>query len=129
MWIQREINKVLDDFIEQQKERNTGTKYKKSELKKSSKFPKHMAFFLGFNTDDKNRIYVSKFKSRLDEYEGGYFDIFSKDGYYLYKAKISPYPQIIKNGCVYRMVRDEETGYIKIKRYKIKNWEQIREGL
>jgi hypothetical protein len=125
----KEINMVIDDFIERQKERSTGPKFSKSELKKASKFPKHMAFFLGFNTDDKSRIYVMKFKSRLDDYKGGYYDIFSKDGYYLYRAKISPLPHVIKNGCVYITERDEESGYLKIKRYKIKNWEQIREGL
>jgi hypothetical protein len=125
----KEINKVIDEYVERQKERSTGPKFSKSALKKACKFPKYMAFFLGFSTDDKNRVYVMKFKSRLDDYKGGYYDIFSKDGYYLYRAKISPYPHVIKNGCVYLTERDEETGYIKIKRYKIKNWEKIREGL
>jgi len=126
---QKEINKVLDDFIERQKERKIGQKYSRNELKKSSKFPKHFVFFYGFNTDDKNRIYVNRFKSRLDEYKGGDYDIFSIDGYYLYRAKISPYAHVIKKGYVYNGEIDQNAGYTKIKRYKIKNWEQIKTGI
>lgn len=126
---QKEINKVLDDYIERQKERKIGQKYSRSELKKTSKFPKNFSFFVGFQVDDKGRIYVTRFKSRLDDYKGAYYDIFSKDGFYLYRAKISPYARIVKNECVYVTEYDEDTGYRKIKRYKIKNWAQIREGV
>jgi hypothetical protein len=126
---QKEINKLLDDFAERMKKRNTGPKYSRNELKKSSKFPKNVVFFRAFIADNKGRIYVNKFKSRLDEYEGGYYDIFSKEGYYLYRTKISPYPQIIRNGLMYTADYNQETGYFKIKRYKIKNWGQLKEGL
>jgi len=35
----------------------------------------------------------------------------------------------IKNGYVYTREYDSITGYIQIKRYKIKNWEQIKERI
>jgi len=124
----KEINRRIDDFMERQKKRTRGPKFSRSELKAAANFPKHYSFFFGFQTDDKSRIYVRKMKSPLDEYKGVYCDIFSKDGYFLYRAKL-PHSGVIKNECLYRTARDEETGYIKIKRYKIINWDQIMEGI
>ena len=124
----KEINKRIDVFLEHQKKRTRGPKFTRSELKAAASFPKHYPFFFGFQTDDKSRIYVRKIKSPLDEYEGVYCDIFSENGYFLYRAKL-PHSGVVKNGCLYRAARDEETEYIKIKRYKIKNWDQIKEGI
>jgi hypothetical protein len=124
----KEINKRIDDFLEAMKKRSRGPKYTRSELKSSANFPKHYPFFFGFQTDDKSRIYVRKVKSPLDEYKGVYCDIFNESGYYLYRAKL-PHSGVIKNGCLYRAARDEETGYIDIKRYKIKNWDEIKEEI
>ncbi len=50
------------------------------------------------------------------------FDIFSQEGYYLYKTKIPFTPEVIKNGYFYDHYSSEETGEVKIKRYKVKNW-------
>jgi hypothetical protein len=53
-------------------------------------------------------------------------DIFSKDGYYLYKTTLPKHTHVIKNGYLYaREVEDDEL----VKRYKIKNWNQIKEGI
>ncbi len=97
------------------------------------RFPKYKPFYREIIKDDKDRIYVEKFKFPFDRGDSVDFDIFSKDGYYLYKAKIPArypfYPPVIKNGYDYTREIDLETGYIKIKRYKIKNWDQIRTGL
>ena len=123
----KEINKIINNVLEAMKKSSRGPKYTRSELKSAANFPKCYPFFFGFQTDDKSRIYARKIKSPLDEYKGIYYDIFNENGYYLYRAKL-PYSGVIKNGCLYRAARDEETGYIKIKRYIIKNWDQIIEG-
>lgn len=34
--------------------------------------------------------------------------------------------KVIKNGNIYTYQREKETGYIRVIRYKIKNWEQIK---
>ncbi len=34
--------------------------------------------------------------------------------------------KVIKNGNIYTSERDKETGFIRVLRYKIKNWEQIK---
>jgi len=57
------------------------------------------------------------------------FDIFSRDGYYLYKVIIPIPSDIIKNGYLYTCILNEDTGEEFAKRYKIKNWAQIKEGL
>jgi hypothetical protein len=56
-------------------------------------------------------------------------NIFSKDGYYLYKTFLPFSPDIVKNGVLYDRFTSEETGEVKIKRYKVKNWDQIKRGI
>ncbi len=57
------------------------------------------------------------------------YDLFSEKGYYIYRVKMPLPPSIIKKGCIYRIERDQDTGYTKVKRYKIINWDQIKEGI
>jgi hypothetical protein len=41
-------------------------------------------------------------------------------------TKLPPYTYVIKDGFLYAYVVDEEEGMEYVKRYKIKNWEQIK---
>lgn len=93
------------------------------------RFPKHKPFYERIIKDNKDRIYVEKFKFIFDQGDNTDFDIFNKDGYYLYKAKIPPQYPVIRSGYIYTTEYDQDTGYAKIKRYRIRNWEQIREGV
>jgi hypothetical protein len=98
----------------------------KDEIKKAYPFPPHKSFFLGgFMTDDLGDIYVPKFSTIKKEL---YYDLFNPKGYYLYKVimKGAELPTIIRSGCIYAISMDKETGYFKVKRYRIKNWEQIK---
>jgi hypothetical protein len=79
-------------------------------------------------TDDKRRIYVRRVKSVLDKSGEIEFDIFSKEGIYLYRTKLPFVPRIIKNGFFYKVETHEETGEIKIKRFRVCNWKQIKSG-
>ncbi len=128
-----EKEKVIDRRMRAQKENERMTQISRSKYASALRFPKHKPFYRTIIKDDKDRIYVEKFKFPFDLSDSADFDIFSKDGYYLYKAKIPvryPFiPPVIKNGYDYTTEIDQETGYAKIKRYKIKNWDQIREGL
>jgi len=101
----------------------------KDEIKKAYPFPPHKSFFLGgFMTDDLGDIYVPKFSTIKKEL---YYDLFNPKGYYLYKVimKEAVLPRTIKNGCIYATSMDKETGCFKIKRYRIKNWDQIKVGI
>ncbi|MCJ7580566.1 MAG: 6-bladed beta-propeller [Candidatus Aminicenantes bacterium] len=105
---------------------------------KSIKFPvpESKPYFYSIFTDSKGRIYVQCNKS--EEGIRGYgpidketkeVDIFSQDGYYLYKAVLPPNTSIIKNGYLYSLDLNEDEGIEYIKRYRIKNWDQIKEGI
>jgi hypothetical protein len=106
-------------------------KISKKKLEKMIKWPKHKPFFDDIFTDDIGNNYVMKLKSRMSEDEGVEFDFFNKDGYYLYRIKIhwslKPWASLIREGYFYENIRNQETGYQSIRRYKIKNWDQLRE--
>jgi hypothetical protein len=126
------ISQAEKDFIinriEEAFERR-GRKPPRDLVEASCQFPAHRPFFHGMTTDDTGRIYIRIARSVLDESDQVELDIFSKDGYYLYRTILSFYPDIIKNGLLYDRYTSEETGEVKIKRYKVKNWNQIKEGI
>lgn len=92
-------------------------------------FPRHRPCFDRIITDDAGRIYVMKKPSILDQDKTQEFDVFSREGIYLYKVKLPFMPEIIKAGSIYEIQKNEETGDIKIIRHKVKNWDQIKEGI
>ena len=89
-------------------------------------FRKNRAFFNKVLTDDKQRLYVQRVKSVFDETDEFEFDIFNRDGYYLYRVELPFSPEIIKNGHIYDIYTNEDTGEVRIKRFKIVNWDQIK---
>ena len=98
-------------------------------LKKAIQFPETRPFFGSLFSDDKGRIYVHRLKSPLDEEKGIIFDIFSKNGFYLYRTNLPHWPQVIGKGLLYAIVSSEEKGGERIKRFKIMNWEEIKDGI
>ena len=91
------------------------------ESKNTIEFTKYFSIL----TDSKGRIYIQTNKTRgtfLDRE----IDLFSKDGYYLYKTSLPKQTHVIKNGYLYTF---DTKGAILIKRYKIKNWDQIKEDV
>ena len=124
--------RVLDWFMERQKiNTRWENKFSRGEVENAMKFPKYKPFFDGIVTDDKGRIYVKKFHAIFD-YEidkNNYYDLYNKDGYYLYEVVIPIRWPLIRNGCIYTTEYDREMGYARVKRYKIKNWDQIKEGV
>ncbi len=107
-----------------------------SSQKAGFKFPDTFPFFNLVFTDDTGRIYVKRTQLPDEEENLMECDIFSKDGYYLYKISIPMYETeygrsswIVKNGYYYTIKVDEETGLETVKRYTIKNWDQIKTGI
>jgi hypothetical protein len=95
----------------------------------SLRFPKLIPFFYSIFTDCRSRIYVRRNPRKRKGNGVGVYDIFSKEGYYLYKASIPTRPYVIKNGYLYTRIVNEDTGEELVRRYKIKNWEKIKEGI
>ena len=120
---QKEKNKIYERFSDLEE------KWPKGVVKEAVQWPSHRPYFNRIVTDDRGRIYVRRVKSIIDESEEVEFDIFSKEGYYLYKTNLPFTPTVIKNGYFYEYYSSEETGEVKIKRYKVKNWGEIIEGI
>ena len=122
--------KVLFKMAKDAQEREFPAKEKRH-LTKSKifyKLPPYMPFFYSVFSDCKGRIYVQTNKQERAPVEKE-IDIFSKDGYFLYETKLPTYTHVIKNGSLYAYVVDEDAGIEYVKRYRIKNWEQIKEGI
>jgi len=85
--------------------------------------PDHRPFFTGFYNDDSGRLYVIRFKPITEkDITSSDVDVFSKDGYYLYRMTWPFVPQVIKGGFLYEVRQDEEAGLTRIIRHRIANW-------
>jgi len=121
--------KEKNTFLKRAEERNK--RIPKNIIRKAINFPPHKPYFNKILSDELQRIYVRKFGTITEPndtkvYE---FDIFSHDGNYLYKTRLPFLPRVIKNGLLYKVESNIDTGEIKIRRYKIKNWDQIKTGI
>ena len=96
---------------------------------KEIKLPTHRPFFYYLYSDSEGRIYTLKNNVFPLEDKEREFDIFSKDGYYLYRTVIPFIPFVIKDGFFYTRILDNDTGGVFVRRYKIKNWDQIKTGI
>jgi len=120
---------LIDRYLERQEKSDRKEKLTRNEVKKAYIFPEFKPFFSGIVLDNEGRIYVERFKLYDAEDRSRVYDLFSEEGYYIYRVKMPLPSRLIKNGCIYRTERDQETGYIKVIRYKIKNWDKIKEEI
>jgi hypothetical protein len=90
------------------------------------RFPPNRPFFDGLMADDEGRIYARKLKPVLESRKGFEFDIFGKSGIYLYRTILPFSPRLISRGLAYDVALNDDTGEIKIVRYRITNWAKIR---
>lgn len=105
-----------------------GQKWPKDVLEEACNFPSIRPFFRWMGFDDKQRLYVWRLKSVVVKSQERQFDLFSKEGYYLYRIKSPVLPYIIKKGFLYDIKENEDTGEVFIRRFRIKNWNQIKNG-
>lgn len=103
-----------------------GMKWPEEVIEAACRFPPYRPFFDRILVDDCGRIFVRKLKSIFESIDKIEFDVFNKDGYFIHRTILPFSPEIIKNGYLYDKCRLEDTGEVRIKKYKVKNWEQIR---
>ncbi len=107
-------------------------------LYKRIKFPvpEFKPYYYSIFTDSKGRVYVQRNKAQdgirgygpIDK-AAKEVDVFSQEGYFLYRTVLPPNTTAIKDGYLYSFDINEDEGIEYIKRYKIKNWDQIKEGI
>lgn len=91
--------------------------------------PKHKPYFYGIFCDDAGRIYVQRNRQTWRQPSlWKDVDIFSKEGFFIYNAKLPPCTYVIRNGYIYTCFINEDEGLEGVKRYKIKNWHTIKSG-
>ena len=91
-------------------------------------FPGHRPYFGRIFTDDAGRIYIVRTGSILEKDAPARIDVFSKDGYFLYKLSWRTFPAVIRAGYFYQVREDKETNEYQIVRFRIKNWERMMKG-
>ncbi len=106
-----------------------GTKWPKGVLEEACNFSPARPFFWRILADDRQRLFIWRVKSVLEGSKGNEFDVFNKEGYFIYRAKIPVRPEIINNSFLYDIKEDNETGEVFIRRFRIKNWDQLKEGI
>lgn len=130
--VPQSISRSEKKYIIEQLEENisrSGTKWPEGILEEACNFPSSRPFFRRIIVDDLQRLFLWRVKSVLDKSEEREFDVFNKEGYFVYRVKIPVRPEIINKGFLYDIKEDEETGEVFIRRFRIKNWDQIKEGI
>lgn len=98
-------------------------------LEQGTQFPPTSPFFVSVQIDELGRFYVRRIKSSLDDSPTQTLDIFGPEGHFLYQAVIDVSPSVITRGVLYELREDDEDGIIRLKRFKIKNWDSIKTGI
>ncbi len=128
----KERNKIIDVLMDNIKSRPSARQEARAELEKRVLISKFRPFFDEIRMDENGNIYAEKLTSYLSEDKSYEFDLFNEMGHYLYRLKVpagAANLKIIKWGYVFCSPYSEDIGYFQVKRYKIKNWDQIKKGL
>jgi len=89
-------------------------------------FPRYKPFFSRILSDDKGRLYVERFRLPLDQGERSRFDVFDAAGRYIYDLMLPSRYFIIHDGRIYSTEIDADSGSVKLVRYAIMNWNQLK---
>jgi len=117
----REKAKIIDEFL------SGNRKASRSELENQKLLPEFWPFFDALLADDKGRIFVQRTKNILDEAPGTAFDVFSREGFYLYRANAAEDVCLaIADGFLYSRKYNREKECDQVFRYRIRNWEDLK---
>ena len=81
----KEKNYVIDLFKKSIENSGRDTKF-------TADFPKHKPLILDIRDDDKGRMYIRKYQIVPPDDRMSNYDLFDREGYYLYKVKMSKSP-------------------------------------
>jgi hypothetical protein len=104
-------------------------KYPERELRRKRadgiKYPDYEPLFSSIFSDSEGRIYVMREESNWTENKAEKYEVFSKNGYFLYETTLPYRTFAIKNGYLYSAHGRSGDGAGLVKRYRILNWESI----
>lgn len=97
-------------------------------LQEALQYPAHRPFFNRILADDQGRIFVFKVGSVLDGEKSGniHADLFNREGCFVQEVLMPFVPNFIKEGILYRVNEDDESGEVAIKLYQVRNWQQLK---
>jgi len=94
--------------------------------------PKLKPYFFGILTDPEGRIYVQRNMNTGGKRgygpiatEDKQFDVFSREGVFLFRAALPPNTRVIRSGLVYTYFIDEDQGLEYAQRFRIKNYANL----
>ena len=91
---------------------------------------KRELYFNRLLSNEEGIIFVDRWGLESEKGKPSFFDIFSTEGRYIYRAYINvTYIKAIKSENIYTLESNSDTGAQYVKRYKIKNWDRIKEDL
>jgi hypothetical protein len=92
--------------------------------------PKQKPYFFSILTDSDGRIYVQRNLGAtgrgIVDRENLRVDVFDREGRFIFKTSLPPNTKILRDGRLYAYAVDEEKGMEYVKRYKIKNWQDLK---
>ncbi len=79
-------------------------------------------------TDDLDRIYVQDWTPASAGNADRRFEVFSREGVFLFATKIPYNAGVIRAGFLYSRERDADSGYSRIVRWRVDNWKSLPVG-
>lgn len=102
----------------------------KQVFKETLQFPGHRPFFKKILADDMGRIFVervSPVQENNKDKKGPYlFDIYDKEGHFIYQTKLPISPNLIRNGSLYYINAVNDEDEVTVERFKITNWQALK---
>jgi hypothetical protein len=90
-------------------------------------FPRFRPIYSDLIVDDKDRIYLEKCNP-INKQDSTYrYEVLNSEGKYLYTVLLGFKLILMNRGYIYTIQTNEESGEIRLLRYKIKNWDEIKE--
>jgi len=124
----KDRERLIEDFLLRQEKLSFSwvEKLTREEVRRAYIFSDTVPYFEGIFVDDRDRIYVRRWKRYSPTDPSETFDVFDRNGFFLWVVKFPRYPALLKDGRLYAIQRDPESGYSTFLRYRIKNWDALR---
>jgi hypothetical protein len=118
---------ITEQYLDRQKQgASRGEPLTREDVQEAlSTLPSSLPFFSRLMIDEKGYVFVLRYREYDPRDDTSTFDLFDRDGRFIYRLH-SPFSlAAIQDGEAYRSVRVGNEGYIRIQRLKIRNWDHI----